>query len=93
MELGSYFLFLQEQIKDIIILHSVGPGYFCGFSGRTVHIPEPEHGAPSPKACYSPSKHQASHCLSPDDDVFYLFLQQQKIALRHIPLWVLSIKE
>jgi hypothetical protein len=24
MELGSYFLFLQEQIKDIIILHSLG---------------------------------------------------------------------
>jgi hypothetical protein len=28
-----------------------------------------------------------------DDDVFYLFLQKQKIALRHIPLWVLSTKE
>ena len=23
MELGSYFLFLQEQIKDIIIIHTV----------------------------------------------------------------------
>jgi len=23
-----------------------------------------------------------------DDGVFYLFLQKQKIALRHIPLWV-----
>jgi hypothetical protein len=22
MELGSYFLFLQEQVKDIIIIHS-----------------------------------------------------------------------
>jgi RNA binding exosome subunit len=28
-----------------------------------------------------------------DDDVFYLFFQKQKIALRHIPLWVLSTKE
>jgi hypothetical protein len=24
MELGSYFLFLQEQIKDIIIMHTAG---------------------------------------------------------------------
>ena len=30
---------------------------------------------------------------SDDDDVFYLFLQKHKIALRHIPLWVLSTKE
>ena len=28
MELGSYFLFLQEQIKDIIIIMEIG-SYFC----------------------------------------------------------------
>ena len=45
--------------------------------------------------------HTHSHTHAPehtqtnnhDDDVFYLFLQKQKIALRHIPLWVLSTKE
>jgi hypothetical protein len=45
--------------------------------------------------------HTHSHTHTPehtqtnnhDDDVFYLFLQKQKIALRHIPLWVLSTKE
>ena len=26
MELGSYFLFLQEQIKDIIIFHIISAG-------------------------------------------------------------------
>jgi hypothetical protein len=32
MELGSYFLFLQEQVKDIIIIkpHQASePGYMC----------------------------------------------------------------
>ena len=31
MELGSYFLFLQEQIKDIIIIMTVSAGgpIFC----------------------------------------------------------------
>jgi hypothetical protein len=36
MELGSYFLFLQEQIKDINIIRTImrvdfGPPYFSGF--------------------------------------------------------------
>jgi hypothetical protein len=37
---------------------------------------------PSPASPYLPR-------LAPyrSDDVFYLFLQKQKIALRHIPLW------
>jgi hypothetical protein len=30
MELGSYFLFLQEQIKDIIIMHRVSSAIVAG---------------------------------------------------------------
>jgi hypothetical protein len=38
MELGSYFLFLQEQIKDIIILSRGAQGEACtsGMSDRAV---------------------------------------------------------
>jgi hypothetical protein len=25
-----------------------------------------------------------------DDDVFYLFLQKQKMGLSHVPVWVIS---
>jgi hypothetical protein len=32
MELGSYFLFLQEQIKDIIIIKSLAPRMQRGLS-------------------------------------------------------------
>jgi hypothetical protein len=39
MELGSYFLFLQEQIKDIIIIR-LGPAE-PGPASSSVQLPEP----------------------------------------------------
>jgi hypothetical protein len=56
MELGSYFLFLQEQIKDIIILHTFFKVYMelgsYFFSARTNkrhhdHRPPPPRSPPS----------------------------------------------
>jgi hypothetical protein len=42
MELGSYFLFLQEQIKDIIIIR-LGPAE-PGPASSSVQLPEPSGG-------------------------------------------------
>jgi hypothetical protein len=36
MELGSYFLFLQEQIKDIIIINKVAAWWACCAQSRSV---------------------------------------------------------
>ncbi len=36
MELGSYFLFLQEQIKDIIIISAVGTANQVRMRARSV---------------------------------------------------------
>ena len=40
MELGSYFLFLQEQIKDNIIIWSSAPIFcFCKNKSEVGHVP------------------------------------------------------
>jgi hypothetical protein len=39
MELGSYLLFLQEQIKDIIIILGHGNSFYYFYSNKTVSSP------------------------------------------------------
>ena len=46
MELGSYFLFLQEQIKDIIITTS---HRWCGRAGRESHDSKANNDKGSPR--------------------------------------------
>ena len=44
MELGSYFLFLQEQIKDIIIRYGLGGVFLLFILGPNLGGERPERG-------------------------------------------------
>ena len=84
MELGSYFLFLQEQIKDIIIIRPRG---HANTQGRGKPADESEQNEGSRQDCYPSArprvvkldKHHPVHGQEPQltrDDVVYWYLIQ-----------------
>ncbi len=96
IEIGSYFLFLKEQIKNIIIIICL-----VSTSTRQLQAYIGERGSIGLALLWSREKNLkfASSCASPDfhevivkqffydDDVFFLFLQKQKLgATLHIYL-------